>query len=925
MKNSIKKMKEQLQEMEYSLFYGYYNERRTYVTVFAAKELDKIIIIYQQNGSSENQITIPHSDIKGIGIDKRTGNLFSRSLGFVPGAYIRLELKSGKRISIFDRSNKTPKFGGDLDKIHKIISTGVNTSVVEKKETPKDNYVANNFSAERKDKTRHLLNEADNLFEKQLFEEAIKIYQQAAEFEPTNWLIYHQIAKTFVFASQFDETVRNLEKSLKLAPKEKHYNLRKEISELLFDAEAYKQAYFTFLPKTNEQDFTESLKYLTGYGEIEEAINILTDNIEKYPNSFKSIVDDISIPQENIDLLYQKESIIVKKLHSLFNETIDKVEKDLRYLKYNSDSDYDALLPEAWKKHLERFQKARTVHRVNYLQNILSEITEKIVQRKRTVNLESILNEKRLLTEKYGEKTIKEIHKFAEKLNPILSLEDDKEKSEEIRLFINDEKKYTIDITSNELKIAEKAFEKTEKLHKKAKNLYTNLKEKLDTDLDNLFKKNKLRQAKEINQKLLLSEPKDKKYITLNKTIQQKQNKKRVIINSSIGAVAALVAAIIIIVPIIREKQLWNKSKENNSYKSYYNYLSVYPDNSHALEAKTLGKEALMKEAKLDSTVELINNNGGKSYLSEVVKNLKTRVDNVSYDFIDLDNNQVFELVIKYLTRGSNSCPILKIYAYNFDKNKFETQHIVKCLHLNNDKILKYSLNENFNNFYSKSDFEKQLPEKNIDTVRFFYQNKTIYHFPKDENLNNKIIENIKFLAQQKIPQFGDNGLRKAFAVNIAAYHFNNRNILETKQLFFENYQLENDKQQIWDEIMKRINVVSFVKEKAIRFSGSNEPKETVKLFIEKLGERDYYTAFAQTKNPNWSNFAWFRSVKGFGGITKTKTEELILEYNEDGSACVFIDYYSYDPANRDGRYKQNFFLEKIDNKWKIIKVELTE
>ncbi|MBK6771873.1 MAG: hypothetical protein IPG78_07090 [Ignavibacteria bacterium] len=46
------------------------------------------------------------------------------------------------------------------------------------------------------------------------------------------------------------------------------------------------------------------------------------------------------------------------------------------------------------------------------------------------------------------------------------------------------------------------------------------------------------------------------------------------------------------------------------------------------------------------------------------------------------------------------------------------------------------------------------------------------------------------------------------------------------------------------------------------------------------------------------------------------------VNYEYADAASVFIDYYSYDPYNKDGRYKQNFIMKKYPDGWKIMKIE---
>lgn len=97
---------------------------------------------------------------------------------------------------------------------------------------------------------------------------------------------------------------------------------------------------------------------------------------------------------------------------------------------------------------------------------------------------------------------------------------------------------------------------------------------------------------------------------------------------------------------------------------------------------------------------------------------------------------------------------------------------------------------------------------------------------------------------------------------------------------------------------------------------------ETVRGFINDLGSQNYRSAFEKQRNKGWGSYDNFSSIKSFGGITSTSINEVSLNYENSDAASVYIDYYSYDPYNKDGRYKQNFILKKYPDGWKIMKIE---
>lgn len=102
-------------------------------------------------------------------------------------------------------------------------------------------------------------------------------------------------------------------------------------------------------------------------------------------------------------------------------------------------------------------------------------------------------------------------------------------------------------------------------------------------------------------------------------------------------------------------------------------------------------------------------------------------------------------------------------------------------------------------------------------------------------------------------------------------------------------------------------------------------PKNLVKKFIQNIGNNELKTAYQKSKNKgDWPNYDFFSSVeKGYGGVYKTKIEKVELKKNKAFGAKVYVDYYSYDSFNCDGRYKQDFYLDKIGEQWKIVNTNL--
>lgn len=97
-----------------------------------------------------------------------------------------------------------------------------------------------------------------------------------------------------------------------------------------------------------------------------------------------------------------------------------------------------------------------------------------------------------------------------------------------------------------------------------------------------------------------------------------------------------------------------------------------------------------------------------------------------------------------------------------------------------------------------------------------------------------------------------------------------------------------------------------------------SEPIEVVKLFIESLGKKDFQTAYNLQKIDSWGTFNDFSSTKAFGGINATSINEIKQLPDENGKSVIFVDAYYYDPVNGDNRFEENFYLQKINDEWKI-------
>jgi hypothetical protein len=103
------------------------------------------------------------------------------------------------------------------------------------------------------------------------------------------------------------------------------------------------------------------------------------------------------------------------------------------------------------------------------------------------------------------------------------------------------------------------------------------------------------------------------------------------------------------------------------------------------------------------------------------------------------------------------------------------------------------------------------------------------------------------------------------------------------------------------------------------------EPIDIVNLFVESLGKKDFETAYNLQKVESWGNYEKFSSTSSFGGINATSINEIKKLDDEEGKTVIYVDAYYYDPINGNNQYKQNFYLEKINEEWKITKLKVVD
>jgi len=104
-----------------------------------------------------------------------------------------------------------------------------------------------------------------------------------------------------------------------------------------------------------------------------------------------------------------------------------------------------------------------------------------------------------------------------------------------------------------------------------------------------------------------------------------------------------------------------------------------------------------------------------------------------------------------------------------------------------------------------------------------------------------------------------------------------------------------------------------------------DSPEGRIRTWIEALGSQDFYTAWEITGGSRWGPYSKFSSTRAYGGINYTKIYDVYTISNNGYEATVYADYDSYDPVNKDGRYKQYFYMVKRNGQWEIKKISNSE
>lgn len=235
------------------------------------------------------------------------------------------------------------------------------------------------------------------------------------------------------------------------------------------------------------------------------------------------------------------------------------------------------------------------------------------------------------------------------------------------------------------------------------------------------------------------------------------------------------------------------------------------------MENKPLTSESVPQKNQNEEGIILMLENGKQILLSEFpdesysTKPREWRTNT----FSDIDSDGLDELLTEYFSGGANCCVV-----YNFFQKVSENRYKYVChfgengniMGINKENKIWINFSGQLNYFQScrACNIDDQLPNPNLETEFYLIYKDKKFQFSdnQDKKINQKILENLRFLNQRELPKsdgFQDDGTRKSYAKNIITYYFNNERSLNSTHSLFNQYYSGNDKGEIWSNIEAEI------------------------------------------------------------------------------------------------------------------------
>jgi hypothetical protein len=181
----------------------------------------------------------------------------------------------------------------------------------------------------------------------------------------------------------------------------------------------------------------------------------------------------------------------------------------------------------------------------------------------------------------------------------------------------------------------------------------------------------------------------------------------------------------------------------------------------------------------------------------------------------DLDGDGKNELLLWNYTGGPHCCDEIYLFK-NIGVNKYQQVAKIFAGHtaITANKQFEYNLYENFGYFFtcyacSYTDTTDAAPI-DVSAITLRYKAGKLAAVPGDKEMRSIINDNLAKLGEQlyvKLDEAGfDEGLRKEFAINLAAYYFLfGKNLPATQQLFNKYYKYP-DAKKVWAAFIKQHN-----------------------------------------------------------------------------------------------------------------------
>lgn len=99
------------------------------------------------------------------------------------------------------------------------------------------------------------------------------------------------------------------------------------------------------------------------------------------------------------------------------------------------------------------------------------------------------------------------------------------------------------------------------------------------------------------------------------------------------------------------------------------------------------------------------------------------------------------------------------------------------------------------------------------------------------------------------------------------------------------------------------------------------QASDKIRDWINSLGTGNLSNAYNMMSPKRRGEYSKFNSTKGYGGIKSTAIYSCNTEWSSGCYAEVVAYYESIDPYNKNGKYKQKFFINNCSGNWQITEI----